>query len=190
MIQKLITRLKRMLAYVLLATALLLVFKELGWDHVVPWFLAGALAAYYFLTRSGKCTAFLVWADDLNTGIDSVDQDHKNMLSLINNVRASVLCHTGEEFERQTLKELQEYTQHHFVREEQLMLEHHYPDYEGHKAQHDQMANDVECLLKVYETKGSRILPDLADYLTRWLVQHINGTDKRYVEFFQDKGVC
>ena len=190
MIQKLLARLKRMLAYALLATAVLLVFKEVGWDRLLPWFLVAALGGYYFLTRADRCNAFLVWTDDLKTGIESFDQDHKKLLALINNVRASVLCDTGEEFERQTLQELLEYTRSHFAREEQLMLEHDYPDYEGHKAQHDQMAYDVECLVKVYETKGSKILPDLADYLTRWLKQHINGTDKKYMEFFQEKGVC
>jgi hemerythrin len=187
---KVITRLKRILAYGLVAAAVVLVFQGLGWERVTPWFLLGALASYYFLIRTGRCDAFMVWSDDLNTGIASFDQDHKKLMALINNVRASVLCRTGEEFERQNLQELLEYTQSHFAREEQLMLEHNYPDYEGHKAQHDQMALDVQCLAKCYETKGSKILPQLADYLTRWMVQHINGTDKKYLEFFQEKGMA
>ncbi len=189
MIKRLITKLKLWLAYLLVVVSVLLVFSDLGFASITPWFLAASLAVYYVVTHFGRCDAFLVWDKSYNTGIDQIDEDHKKLLNMINNLRSSVLCNTGREFERHTLQELVDYTETHFEKEERLMQEYGYPDYEGHKAQHDQMAQYVAGFIRRYDEDGKKVLPDVADHLTRWLIQHINGTDMKYVEFFQEKGV-
>lgn len=189
MIKRLINKLKLWLAYLLVLTAVVLVFMELGFSSTTPWLLLVSLAVYYAVTQLGKCGAFLVWDDAYNTGVHQIDEDHKKLLNMINNLRSSTLCNTGEEFERRTLQELVDYTESHFEREERLMQENGYPDYEGHKAQHDQMAQYAAGFMKRYDEQGNKVLSDVADYLTQWLIQHINGTDMKYVEFFQEKGV-
>jgi hemerythrin len=189
MIKRLIAKLKLWLAYLLVAIAVVLVFKDLGFSSITPWLLLISLLAYYAATQLGRCGSFLVWDDANNTGIDQLDEDHKKLLNMINNLRSSTLCNTGEEFERRTLQELVDYTESHFVREEQLMQEYGYPDYEGHKAQHDQMAQYVAGFVKRYDEQGNKVLPDVMDHLTRWLIQHINGTDMKYADFFKQEGV-
>jgi hemerythrin len=189
MIKRLLNKLKLWLAVLLVATAVALVFMDLGIASITPWLLLVSLAVYYVVTRFGKCDAFLVWDDAYNTGIQQIDEEHKKLLNMINNLRSSTLCNTGEEFERRTLQELVDYTEHHFEREEQLMSEYGYPDFEGHKAQHDQMSQYVAGFIKRYDEEGKKVLPDVADHLTRWLIQHINGTDMKYAEFFKEKGV-
>ncbi len=183
-------KLKLVLAAALLVVALLSVFLEAGVATLAPWLLLGALLAYPLLTRSNnRCTAFLVWKDEYSVGIESFDREHKRLLNLINNLRAAVLCSTGEEFERHNLDELLDYTRTHFKREERLMEEHSFFDYEGHKAQHDQMIDFVQRFVERYEEEGNRVLSEVADYLTQWLLQHINVTDKKYSTFFAEKGV-
>lgn len=189
MISRFIAKLKLWLAYLLVAAAVVLVFRELGFASVSAWFLLVSLVVYYAVTQLGKCGAFLVWDNAYNTDIEQIDEDHKKLLNMINNLRSSTLCNTGEEFERRTLQELVDYTESHFEKEERLMQEYGYPDYEGHKAQHDQMAQYVAGFIKRYDEHGNKVLPDVADHLTRWLIQHINGTDMKYVEFFKEKGV-
>jgi hemerythrin len=189
MIKRLIAKLKWWLAYLLVAIAVVLVFMELGLSSITPWLLLISLLVYFAVSQLGRCSTFLVWDDACNTGIDQLDEDHKKLLNMINNLRSSTLCNTGEEFERCTLQELVDYTESHFDREERLMQEHGYPDYEGHKAQHDQMAQYVAGFVKRYDEQGNKVLPDVADHLTRWLIQHIKGTDMKYVEFFKQEGV-
>jgi hemerythrin len=188
-IKKLLNKLKLLAAYLLLAAAVAMVFVELGFASFVPWLLLVALAVYYGVTHFGERDAFLVWSDDYNTGIRAIDEDHKQLLNLVNNLRAAVLCNTGEEFERHTLQELAAYTGYHFDKEEALMQQYDYPDFEGHKAQHDQFKQYVHGFVTRYEEQGEKVLEDVADHLTRWLLQHINGTDMQYVPFFKEKGV-
>ena len=51
------------------------------------------------------------------------------------------------------------------------------------------MINYVEDFVRKYEDVGRDILPDVADYLTLWLTQHINITDKKYTAFFHECGI-
>ena len=58
---------------------------------------------------------------------------------------------TGEEFEREALDELVDYTKTHFTYEEGLMEQNGYPDFDSHKAQHKQMIEKVGEVLAEYE---------------------------------------
>ena len=181
---------KMLTIVVLLVIAIVAGFVELGAASVTPWLALAALAALVQYNRGGaKCQNFLVWSDEYSVGIKAMDADHKRLLNLINNLKAGMLCNTGEEFERHNLEELVSYTRTHLANEEALLKEHGYPDYEGHKAQHDQMVSYVESFVRKYNDKGSAILPEIADYLTLWLTQHINVTDKKYSEHLQQRGV-
>ncbi len=175
----------------LLIVADILAFLSLGATAAAPWLLLIGILLLPLLLRDGggRCQSFLVWGDDFSVGIEAMDRDHKNLLNLINNLRASLLCNTGEEFERQNLQELVQYTRDHLKREEALLQAHDFPNYEGHKAQHDQMITYVDSFVRKYESQGRKILPELTDYLTLWLTGHINGTDKQYSAFLQERGV-
>ena len=160
--------------------------------HPAPWLLFIALVVLMKLFETKKacgCEDFLVWSEDYATGIKDIDEDHKKLLNLINNLQAAVLCNTGETFERHNLNELVAYTEFHFQREEELMQKYEYNNYEAHKGQHDQMILNVRKFLREYDERGREALRDIAAYLRLWLVQHINGTDQQYVPFFKDKGV-
>jgi hemerythrin len=176
--------------FALLIAAVIGAFVEAGLSAFTPWLLlACVLVLAATQTRGGKCETFLVWQDNFSVGILEMDEDHKKMLNLINNLRAAILCNTGEDFERYNLQELMAYTRGHLSREEALMSKHGYPDFEGHKAQHDQMISYVETFCRRYEKDGSKVLSEIVPYLTLWLTDHINVTDKKYSAFLQERGV-
>jgi hemerythrin len=184
------TRMKILLAALLTAAALaaaVLTFMAQGAASLAPWLLLAVAAGIPFLLRQQSCTDFVAWKDEYSVGIDAIDQDHKKLLGLINNLLAAQLCRTGPEFERQALDELMDYTQFHFKREEDLMREHGYADYEGHKAQHDQMVTQARLYRSRYEEKGREIIPEVAHHLRLWLLQHINGTDRKYAPFLRER---
>ncbi len=139
--------------------------------------------------RRPRCEGFVNWKPEYSVGIQSIDEQHIKLLNLINNVRAAVLCDTGPDFERGSLEDLIDYTQVHLKYEEELMRTHDFFDYEAHKGQHDRMVSQVNNYVKRYGVDGSVILPEVADYLQRWLVQHIQGTDRKLCEYLHAKGV-
>ncbi len=174
---------------VLVALSAVSAFYAEGVGALAPWLAVAALGACMLLRRQSDCGDFLAWKDEYAVGISVIDQEHKRLLNLINHVLSAVHCNTGAEFERQALEELVDYTKYHFQREEALMEEHGYPDLVGHKAQHDQMISQVDTFMRRYEERGREALQEVADYLKLWLLQHINGTDKKYVPYLTEHGV-
>jgi hemerythrin len=132
---------------------------------------------------------FVEWKDELSVGIETIDDDHKKLLTLINNLQTAVYYPTGEAFERQALKELVDYTKYHFDREEKLMLDNGYPDYEPHKRQHEAMIAKVHGFCERYEKDREGPIDELTGFLKDWLLQHIAGTDQKYSAHLHSRGV-
>ena len=127
------------------------------------------------------------WKDDYSVGIDSIDHQHKKLLSLINQLQTAVDYSTGEEFEHEALDELVDYTKTHFVYEEGLMKDNGYPDFEAHKMQHEKMFAKVTEVLAEYEEDHDSAMANAAEYLRDWLINHIKGVDLKLGEFLKEK---
>ncbi len=132
---------------------------------------------------------YLAWEDRYSVGIKSIDDDHKKLIHLINNLQTAIDYKTDNQFEKQTLDEVIDYTKYHFAREEDLMEQNEYSDFVAHKAQHAKMIDKVSELAQAYEKGESGAIESLLMYLKSWLINHINGTDQEYSEYLISKGV-
>jgi hemerythrin len=155
----------------------------------ITWTLVAILVVIPFIHRKLAAKHYVEWKDEYSVGIDSIDQQHKKLLSLINQLQTAVDYSTGEEFEREALDELVDYTKTHFTYEEGLLEQNDYPDFVPHKAQHEAMIKEVEKVLAEYEKDHDTAMRNAADYLKDWLINHINGTDKQYSSHLISKGV-
>lgn len=160
-----------------------------GIDNPAPWIMIAVLAALPYIHKRVTARRFVSWDDKLSVGIAQIDDDHKKLLTLINNLQTAVYYPTGEAFERQALKELVDYTKYHFQREEDLMREHGYPDFEAHKRQHEEMIARVGQFLDAYERDREGTVEEMAGFLKSWLIKHIAGTDQKYSPYLHAKGV-
>ena len=160
-----------------------------GPDSPITWLLIAILVVIPFIHKRMASDQFVEWKDDYSVGIDSIDQQHKKLLNLINQLQTAVDYSTGEQFEREALDELVDYTKTHFTYEEGLMRDNDYPDFEPHKAQHEKMFEKVREVLAEYEQDQDTAMANAAEYLKDWLINHINGTDKEYSSYLIGKGV-
>lgn len=160
-----------------------------GPDSPITWALIAILVVIPFIHRKMASGQFVEWKAEYSVGIDSIDQQHKKLLSLINQLQTAVDYSTGEQFEQEALDELVEYTKTHFTYEEGLMKDNDYPEFEPHKLQHDKMIEEVERVLSEYKQDHDKAMSDAAEYLKDWLVNHINGTDKEYSDYLIERGV-
>lgn len=157
-----------------------------------PWLSVVVAAILLTIPLINKWTTsrrFVAWNDNLSVNIASIDDDHKKLLSLINNLQTAVYYPTGEAFERQALEELVDYTKYHFEREERMMRENDYPDYEAHKRQHEEMIEKVGGFLEAYDKDRDATVEELSVFLKDWLLKHIAGTDQRYSAHLNARGV-
>ncbi|MCP5162840.1 MAG: bacteriohemerythrin [Hahellaceae bacterium] len=178
------------LAFLLLTliTAVFLGFT-LGLTHPMPWVAIAMLIGVVYINKKAVDNSFLVWRDEYSVGIASIDAEHKKLLNLINQLQTASLYYTGEDFDKDALNEVIEYTKYHFANEEKLMETHGYPTCESHKQEHRRMAEKVMSMVKAYEEDSDKTIDELLNFLKQWLIRHINGTDKEYSEFLRSKGV-
>ena len=155
----------------------------------ITWLLIASLFFIPFLIKKISAKQYVEWKDEYSVGLDSIDHQHKKLLSLINQLQTAVEYSTGEEFEREALDALVDYTKTHFTYEEGLMKDNGYPDYEPHKAQHEKMVKHVEEVLSEFEKDRDTAMTNAIAFLKDWLINHINGTDKQYSKFLIEKGV-
>ena len=160
-----------------------------GIDNPVPWIMIAVLLVLPVIHKKMTASKFVAWDESLSVGIQAIDDEHQKLLSLINNLQTAVLYPTGETFERQALSELVEYTKYHFQREEELMRENGYPDFEAHKRQHEEMIEEVSEFLGAYEKDREATIDELTRFLKTWLIDHIAGTDQQYAPYLRDKGI-
>lgn len=172
-----------------MAIAAVLTFISLGIGHPAPWILAAVVAIVPLVHNWTQHRGFVRWRDSYSVGIKSIDEEHKNLLRLINNLQTAVRYYTGEDFERRALGELMEYTKVHFAREEELMEKYEFPGYAEHKRQHDEMAARADKMVARYEQDAVGAMDEISTFLRDWLINHINGTDQAYSEFLTGKGV-
>jgi len=155
----------------------------------ITWALIAMLLVIPFVHKKWSSDQFLEWKDDYSVGIDSIDQQHKKLINLINQLQTAIDYSTGKEFEQEALDELVDYTKTHFTYEEGLLRDNDYPDYENHKAQHEKMFKKVEEVLSNYQHDQDSAMSDAVEFLKDWLIKHINGTDKEYSSYLIDRGV-
>jgi len=161
----------------------------LGFAHPLPWILIGVLIIIPVIHDKIVARRFIKWSDDLSVGIDMVDEDHKKLLSLINQLQTAAHYQTDNTLIESTLNDLVDYTKYHFSREEQLMEQNNYPDLTGHKEQHEAMVNQVTEFINEYRTDNTRTIDNVISYLKTWLINHIKGTDREYIPYIKDKNL-
>lgn len=129
------------------------------------------------------------WADDFSVGIQEIDEQHKVLVGLLNELHAAIVGHRGSAECRRILDRLVEYTRVHFAVEESLMRILGYPDYENHKHEHEKLAVQVADLLQKLDTGKAAISFELLHFLKVWLTKHICESDKRYGSHFIACGI-
>jgi hemerythrin len=133
--------------------------------------------------------AYFEWDDTLSVKIGSIDNQHRKIIDLINAFYESIREGSGAENTKKLIIGMKDYTLRHFSTEENYMRKYGYPDYELHKQEHDLFVSKVSDLEEKLN-QGKLIMSfEITGFLKEWIKKHIQGTDKKYSEFFLDKGI-
>ncbi|WP_052464895.1 bacteriohemerythrin [Geoalkalibacter subterraneus] len=129
------------------------------------------------------------WSDDLSVNIGVIDMQHKRLVEMINKLYHAMKTGKGDQVMGPLFVDLIEYTGKHFATEERFMKDKTYPDYESHKAEHEKLVARV-LELKAKLEKGEKVFSsEVFNFLKGWLINHIQGTDKKYAPFLNERGV-
>ncbi len=129
------------------------------------------------------------WSEDFATTVDSVDEQHKILVGMVNELHQAMTAGKGNEALGNILAGLKEYVIEHFGDEEKLQQQAGYPGLLQHKKIHEQFVGKLIEVESNFQEGRVGISMDLMDFLKDWLLQHIMGTDQKYVPYLKSKGI-
>jgi hemerythrin len=133
--------------------------------------------------------ARLAWREGFSVGVLQIDEQHKHLIAMLNQV-ADLVEHGRDDGRLPAiLIRLVRYTEGHFATEEQLMRDHHYPSTVAHIGQHLALTKRVIYYKDLLREDSTAILPELLVFLTGWLERHILASDRRLGAFLRESGV-
>jgi hemerythrin-like metal-binding protein len=133
--------------------------------------------------------AIIEWKDTYSVGVQSIDQQHKIWISLINKLHDAMGKGEGKKILADIFEEVVAYTKTHLKNEEALFEKYGYPDTAAHKAVHAKLTQQVLEKQKEIQDGKSVMTMDVMNFLKNWLIDHIQNTDKKYTAFLVSKGV-
>jgi hemerythrin len=133
--------------------------------------------------------ALFIWNPTYETGIKSIDLQHKKLVDILNELYDAMGKGHANEMLGKILDELIQYTIVHFATEERLFKQHGYPEFVAHKKEHDDLTAQVKKLQADFKSGKITLSMQVATFLKDWLKVHILQTDKKYVAFLVSKGV-
>lgn len=124
---------------------------------------------------------FISWKAEYSLGIPHIDEQHKRLVFLINELNESLDSSDTHDSTLEVLLSLRDYTVYHFAEEERLMMEYNYPNLIAHREEHKLFIEDINDLCFDFKN-GHKITTKLLDFLKNWLIDHILGTDQDYAK--------
>ena len=132
--------------------------------------------------------AFFTWNESYSVKVARMDEQHKKLFSLLDELGNAMLSGTVRETFGRILRGLAEYAKTHFAQEEQLMKQYAYPGYDRHKKLHEEFIKQVEGFQKEFES-GVALPIKASVFLRDWLSNHILKVDQQYSAFLNANGV-
>jgi hemerythrin-like metal-binding protein len=115
----------------------------------------------------------------MGTGVESVDQQHRELIDVINRVERAASSGASASELKPELDFLGDYVVRHFQHEEGVMETHRCAASRKNKEAHRKLVEAYIQWRKDYEMKGSpnSMVIELHQFLTKWLIGHICGVD-------------
>jgi hemerythrin len=129
------------------------------------------------------------WENRFSVNVSMIDEQHKFFILIMNKVVVAKNEENKHEKISDALNEMTAYALSHFKSEEAYMLDLDYPEYQQHKEEHKEFLKTTVGFCRRVMNKENNIIDDLCEFLEQWLVEHIQGTDKRFTECFNENGI-
>lgn len=133
--------------------------------------------------------SLIKWNDSLSVNVVKIDQEHKKLVEMINELTDAMKAGHGKDVLGKILNGLISYTASHFQTEEKYFQQVKYPDAAAHKKEHVAFVQKVTEFKKEFDAGRATVSVNILQFLSKWLQNHIKGTDQKYSSFFHENGI-
>ncbi len=128
-----------------------------------------------------RSSPVLDWNQTLSIGVEGIDLQHRYFVDLIH--RLSIELEEGDAaYRARLINELGSYAQLHFTSEENFMYKLGFPDLEKHHKSHQALLQKLNGQIGLYLV-DMLDAAEIIEYLSNWLVQHIQTEDRAFGVF-------
>jgi hemerythrin-like metal-binding protein len=125
------------------------------------------------------------WSKLPELGIQEVDDEHREILGMINALRNLLRSDTRDAVQCDTLKGVLNdsvgFIRNHFASEETMMRQSFYPGYIDHKREHDLFLEQLNDLQKQVQAGTKSLTAETLNLMGNWLHHHVLETDRPLV---------
>ena len=134
--------------------------------------------------------AVITWKNEYSVGVDELDQGHKKLIGMINELYLAMINDRGQRMVRTIISDMLGYAQDHMTLEEEYLRRSKYLGILDHQRAHEQfLAKGLD--LKQRSDAGDFVLSyEVIQFLSDWLNEHILETDMLYIPAFKKEGFC
>jgi len=132
----------------------------------------------------------LMWTENLSVGVKDLDDDHKQLIAMINNLHTEIeaVGATGK-LNRKTiekaLRRLHDYTKGHCEREELYFFQTGYPCQESHRQEHLKLIEMLAGMTeRFHDSTSPQDATEIMQSVYDWVTGHIYVTDRQYSSHF------
>jgi hemerythrin-like metal-binding protein len=126
---------------------------------------------------------FLVWKDEYLVGHEELDQHHRTMFKIINDLYSGMMRGASNHDLRSLFKRAVAYADIHFGREEAVLADSRYPRLGEHQQAHRAYVQQIGALTGPGPGSERAISMDMLLFLKDWWLKHILGMDRAYAPF-------
>ena len=131
--------------------------------------------------------AYFEWGNDLNIDQGPIDEDHKYLVTLVNELHTATSQGQGSQVVGEILKRLISHTREHIQREEHIMVLAKFPQLSGHQVGHTDFMNQLTQLQQKYQEGNITVASQLSALLRDWLSIHIRRSDRELLVHMKQK---
>lgn len=135
-----------------------------------------------------KRDLWITWEDKYNLGIPVIDEQHRKLVDLCNELYEGLKQHRANEGEgwqtvlSNTLREAVQYTKFHFDAEEKILMAAGYKNLAHHKQCHVEFVDALTKVLFSFQKATLQTAFEFSAYLKEWVLTHIAYEDRLYVQ--------
>jgi len=129
------------------------------------------------------------WNDKYSVDISLIDKQHKKLFELISKAEIVEKLNNNPKNVLAILDQMTEYVLEHFEIEERYMKEFNFSGYQSHKNEHIDFTNTTLDYKNRAIGGEFQVTGEILEYLKQWIVNHIQVTDKKYIDCFKQNGL-
>jgi len=124
--------------------------------------------------------ALLTWSNKHSVGVQTLDDQHKGMLSILNTLHAGMMKGEAQKIAGPLLAKLMADAREHFALEERMMSEAEYAGLAEHRAKHQELIVKLGNFIDRSRKGDPTMYVQLLNFLRDWFNDHMLREDQEY----------